>query len=206
MFHQVAYGNPMAYQELKVYKVFIFMKIIITEEQYLNLIEGKYDDILRDFNNDVLVVYHGSKGNVPIDRFSLEKSNENRPVRQKELGIHFGTEKNVRALENTGGVKPKSYIIKSDRVLRLDFVDHYFPLQINTLSSFIDSLPDEIRDRIKSDKEGYRNIVRNMDVDTIRNIIIDSGYDVIEYDNYLEDDGDSNFIVLDPSKVESYKI
>jgi hypothetical protein len=196
----------MAYQELKVYKVFIFMKIIITEEQYLNLIEGKYDDILRDFNNDVLVVYHGSKGNVPIDRFSLEKSNENRPVRQKELGIHFGTEKNVRALENTGGVKPKSYIIKSDRVLRLDFVDHYFPLQINTLSSFIDSLPDEIRDRIKSDKEGYRNIVRNMDVDTIRNIIIDSGYDVIEYDNYLEDDGDSNFIVLDPSKVESYKI
>ena len=206
MFHQVAYGNPMAYQELKVYKVFIFMKIIITEEQYLNLIEGKYEDILRDFNNDVLVVYHGSKGNVPIDRFSLEKSNENRPVRQKELGIHFGTEKNVRALENTGGVKPKSYIIKSDRVLRLDFVDHYFPLQINTLSSFIDSLPDEIRDRIKSDKEGYRNIVRNMDVDTIRNIIIDSGYDVIEYDNYLEDDGDSNFIVLDPSKVESYKI
>ncbi len=88
----------------------------------------------------------------------------------------------------------------------MDFVDHYFPLQINTLSSFIDSLPDEIRDRIKSDKEGYRNIVRNMDVDTIRNIIIDSGYDVIEYDNYLEDDGDSNFIVLDPSKVESYKI
>lgn len=182
------------------------MKIIITEEQYLNLIEGKYEDVLKDFNNDVLIVYHGSKGNVPIDMFSLEKSNENRPMRQKELGIHFGTEKNARALENTKGVKPKPYIIKSENVLKLDSVDHYFPLQLNTLPSFIDSLPDDIRIKIKSDKTTYRSILRNMDVDTIRNIIIDSGYDVIEYDNFLEDDGEPNFIVLDPSKIEQYKM
>lgn len=150
-----------------------------------------------DRNEEPLIVYHGAKGNKQIEKFDLEESNKNRPSNQKELGIHFGTKENERALENTGGKEPIAYKIKGNRVLRLDDdVDRLFPLQPNTTITFIDSLPEEVKNRLT--KEEYRR----GNVDAVRKALLAEGYDVLEYKNYLEDKGRYNYIVLNPKNIE----
>jgi len=163
--------------------------------------EGGDKTYITDRNDEPLVVYHGAKGGKEIENFDLEEGEKNRKEWTKELGIHFGSAENERALSNTGGKPPSAYRLKFTRELRLeDEADRYFPLTRMTVADFVKLLPEDVQRHI--DKSTFKKGDYN---EEIRNALLKEGYDVLQYKNYLEDNGEYNYIALDTKNIEKVK-
>ena len=167
--------------------------------------EDKYEgDYLTDKNDKKLTVYHGAKGGEVVTDFNLEEGGKHRVGWQHELGIHFGTKENERALKNTGGKEPEPYNIKFNRELDLgNDADKFFPLTKPNALGFIDILPEDVKRWLPDNKEDMRKLLRSDDfVQSIKDAIKKEGYDLVSYNNHTEDNGRKNYIALDPKQIE----
>lgn len=166
--------------------------------------EGKENvEYLLDNDDKKMVVYHGAKGGKIIENFDLDEAAKNRKQNRFELGIHFGTEENEMALSNTGGAKPQPYHLKFTRELDLgDEADRFFPITRFNVVGFLDILPKEVMDLLPKGKDAIREMLRGDYTKTIKDALLKSGYDLISYNNFAEDNGQRNYIALDPSQIE----